>query len=81
MKLKNAAPNGMIARKIMVVACIVNSALNICALTSVLFGVHSCKRMTSASRPPKTKNVPAETPYRMPIRLWSTVVSQLHSPR
>ena len=80
MKLKKAAPNGMIARKIMVVACMVNSALNISALTMVLFGVQSCRRITSASSPPSTKNVPAETPYRMPIRLWSTVVSQLHRP-
>ncbi len=81
MKLKKAAPKGMIARKIMVVACMVNSALNICAVTSELFGVHSCSRITSASRPPMTKNVPAETPYRMPMRLWSTVVNQLHRPR
>ena len=71
----------MIARKIMVVACIVNSALNISALTSVLLGVHNCSRMTSASRPPMTKKVPADTPYRMPMRLWSTVVNQLHRPR
>jgi hypothetical protein len=27
-----------------------------------------------------TKNVAAEMPYRMPIRLWSTVVNQLHRP-
>src|SRR5438128_1744218 len=37
--------------------------------------------MTRASRPPMTKKVPAETPYRMPMRLWSTVVNQLHRPR
>src|SRR5260370_11190109 len=37
--------------------------------------------MTRASRPQMTKKVPAETPYRMPMRLWSTVVNQLHRPR
>ena len=61
--MKNAAPMGMIARKIMVVACMVNSWLNIDALTSVLPGAHSCRRMTSASSPPMTKKVPADAPY------------------
>ena len=62
MKLKKAAPRGMIARKIIVVACIVNSWLNVCAVTRVLLGTHNWRRMTSASRPPMTKKVPAETP-------------------
>src|SRR5262245_30232686 len=36
--------------------------------------------MTNASRPPSRKNRKDDAPYRMPIRLWSTVVIQLHSP-
>src|SRR5215217_4331486 len=36
--------------------------------------------MSSASTPPTRKNRNAVTPYRMPMRLWSTVVIQLHRP-
>src|SRR5438128_9480838 len=36
--------------------------------------------MISASRPPTRKKTSAVTPYRTPIRLWSTVVTQLHHP-
>ena len=76
MKLKKAALSGMIARKIMVVPCMVNSSLKRCAPTSVPSGCASCRRMISASMPPTTKKKNAETPYRMPMRLWSTVVIQ-----
>jgi len=60
--LKNAAESGMIARKTMVVPCIVNSWLNVSALTSVLSGRANWSRMNSASRPPIRKNTKAETP-------------------
>ena len=52
----------MIARNTMVVPCMVNSALNVSALTTVLFGRASCSRMINASIPPTAKNVSAVTP-------------------
>src|ERR1041384_5986234 len=70
----------MTPRKIMVVPCIVNSELNVSALTSVLSGFISWTRMMSASIPPIRKKRNAVVPYRMPIRLWSTVVIQLQMP-
>ena len=80
MKLKNMALSGMIARKIMVVPCIVNSWLYVSGDRNVLFGVPSWIRSSSASMPPIRKKTKAVAPYRMPMRLWSTVVSQLHRP-
>src|ERR1041385_862916 len=70
----------MTPRKIMVVPCIVNRELNVSALTSVLSGFISWTRMISASIPPSRKKVNAVQPYRIPIRLWSTVVIQLQMP-
>ena len=49
----------MIAMKIMVVPCIVNSWLYVSADTSVPFGPYSCSRMISASMPPTTKKASA----------------------
>ena len=60
----------------MVVPCMVNSSLKRSAPTRVLSGRASCRRMISASMPPTRKKMNAEVPYRIPIRLWSTVVSQ-----
>ena len=68
-QLKKAAPRGMIARKIIVSACIVNSWLNCCASTTVPFGTASCARMANASTPPIMKKSMAVTPYRVPMRL------------
>ena len=79
MKLKKAADNGINARKIIVVPCIVNSSLNVSALTKSLSGFMSCQRISIASRPPISKNTNAVAPYRMPMRLWSVVVIQLQS--
>src|ERR1041385_65033 len=70
----------MTPRKTMVVPCIVKSELNVSALTSVLSGFISWRRMISASMPPIRKKMNAVLPYRMPIRLWSTVVIQLQIP-
>ena len=57
MKLKNAADSGMSARNTIVVPCIVNSWLNVSALTpSPPSGRASWARMMSASRPPIRKN-------------------------
>ena len=80
MKLKNAAPRGMTARKIIVVPCIVNIVLYCGAVSSVLLGTMSCRRMSRASQPPTRKKNRANEPYRKPIFLWSTVVSQLMRP-
>src|SRR3954451_5460462 len=41
------------------------------------FGVASCARIRSASTPPARKKPRLATMYMIPIRLWSTVVSQL----
>ena len=78
--MKNAAPIGITPRKIIVVACIVNSWLNTSGLTSWASGVASCTRMYIASMPPVRNMMKAVTPYRMPIFLWSIVVSQSQIP-
>jgi len=80
MKLKNAAPIGMTTRKIIVVPCIVNISLYCADVRNVLFGTASWMRIRSASMPPKMKKNRPEAPYRKPILLWSTVVSQLMRP-
>src|SRR6476619_5853480 len=41
------------------------------------FGRASCERISSAMIPPATKKARLVRMYRIPIRLWSTVVSQL----
>ena len=58
----------------------VNIALNQSADTRVASDVASWRRMMPASMPPTMKKKNAEKPYSAPIRLWSTVVSQLHRP-
>src|SRR5690348_11615673 len=63
-RLKNAADNGMIAMKIMVVPCIAKS----------------CERMNRASMPPITNHAMAVYMYSWPIFLWSVVASQLQMP-
>ena len=51
----------MMARKIIVSACIVNSWLNTLALMSVEFGEANWIRMRPASRPPTRKKKQAVT--------------------
>ena len=62
MKLKNMALSGMIARKIMVVPCIVNSWLYVSGDRNVLFGDPSWMRSRSASMPPIRKKRNAVDP-------------------
>ncbi len=50
-------------------------------MTSVLFGAPSCRRIISASTPPRQKKTNVVTMYMIPIRLWSVVVIQLVQPR
>ena len=69
MKLKNAADSGIMARKIIVVPCIVNNSLNAWAPMKSLSGLMSCQRISIASSPPINRKANAVTPYRMPIRL------------
>src|SRR6478609_104806 len=70
----------MIPRKIIEVPCIVNTCLYISGVRKVWSGACSCHRIKSASQPPIRKKMKAEAPYRIPMRLWSTVVSQLLIP-
>ena len=70
----------MTPRKIIVVPCMVNSWLYMRAVTKSLSGRASCVRMARASTPPIRKYSIANAPYRMPIFLWSTVVSQSVQP-
>ncbi len=72
---------GTTNRNTIVVPCIVNSWLYVCGLTSVFSGAPSCRRIISASAPPRMKNTNVRTMYMIPIRLWSVVVSQLMKPR
>ena len=70
----------MTPKKIIVVACIVKSWLNTSGLTSWASGVASWARMYSASIPPVENMMKAVTPYKIPIFLWSIVVSQSQIP-
>jgi hypothetical protein len=63
------ALSGMIARKIMLVPCIVNSWLYVSGSRKLLSARASWTRMSSASSPPSRKKKNAVLPYRMPIRL------------
>ena len=62
MKLKNMALSGMIARKIMVVPCMVNSWLYVSGRRNVLFGDPSWIRSSMASMPPIRKKMKAVVP-------------------
>src|SRR6266542_4443087 len=70
----------MTTRKIIVTPCIVKNSLYVDADRILPFGCASWSRMNRASIPPITKNANAVIPYRIPIRLWSTVVIQLQNP-
>jgi hypothetical protein len=60
--LKKAALNGMMARKIIVVPCMVKRALKVWALTTALSGRASCSRISRASVPPSRKKARALLP-------------------
>src|SRR4030081_346816 len=74
-------PNGMMNRKIITVACIVKIWLHSSGSIGGDPGSASWVRTSSAARPPRTKKMKVETMYRMPIFLWSVVVSQAPPPR
>ena len=52
----------MMTKKIMVVPCMVNMALNQSAEINEISAWASCKRIRPASMPPTRKNMKAETP-------------------
>ena len=62
MKLKNIAESGMMARKIIVVPCIVNSWLYVSGDRKVFSGVPSWIRSSNASIPPIRKKKKAVAP-------------------
>src|SRR6266511_1176317 len=70
----------MTTRKIIVTPCMVKNSLYVEADRIVPFGCANWSRMNRASIPPMRKNAKAVMPYRIPIRLWSTVVIQLQNP-
>src|SRR6266508_4325114 len=70
----------MTTRKIIVTPCMVKHWLYVEADRIVPFGRANWSRMNRASIPSMRKNAKAVMPYRIPIRLWSTVVIQLQNP-
>src|SRR5438067_1616503 len=76
-KLAKTARIGTMTRKIIVVPCIVMTSLYEFFVRKCSFGVASCERMRSARIPPATNHMSDVAMYRIPIRLWSTVTSQL----
>src|SRR5919199_3304382 len=70
----------MITRKIMVVPCMVNTALYAPGCRKVLRGTASWMRIRSASSPPSSMKPKLVTRYRMPMSLWSTVVNHRNAP-
>jgi hypothetical protein len=71
-------PNGMMNRKIITEAWMVKIWLYSSALNGGASGSASCRRTSSAARPPSRKKMNVLTMYMIPIFLWSGVVS--HSP-
>jgi hypothetical protein len=76
-KLAKPARIGMTTRKIIVVPCIVITWLYESCVSTWLPGTASCVRMRSARIPPATNHMRDVAMYMIPIRLWSTVTSQL----
>ena len=80
-KLPSAAGiDGMMKRNTMIAPCSVNMRLYVSAPMIVRPGVSSSRRTRSAKMPPRMNANRIEARYMMPIRLWSSVVSQLFRP-
>jgi len=69
--------NGTTTRKIIVVPCIVITWLYESFVRKCSPGVASCERMRRARIPAATNHMSDVAMYMIPIRLWSTVTSQL----
>src|SRR6266849_1831969 len=76
-KLAKPARIGMTTRKIIVVPWNVITSLYEFFVRKCSFGVASCARISSAAMPPPPKNTSDVQMYIIPIRLWSSVTSQL----
>src|SRR5687767_958353 len=70
----------MPTRNTIVVPCMVNISLYCDAVRTLPFGPASWSRISSASIPAITIQNSEMPQYMMPMRLWSTVVNQLHAP-
>ena len=78
-KLAKPARIGTTTRKIIVVPWNVITSSYEFFVRMCSFGVASCARMSSAAMPPPPKKKSDVTMYMIPMRLWSTVTSQLAS--
>src|ERR1700730_10273148 len=76
-KLAKPARIGTTKRKIIEVPWNVITSLYEFFVRKFSFGTASCARMSRAAMPPPPKNTSAVQMYMIPIRLWSTVTSQL----
>ena len=76
--LANPANSGVANSSSMIVPCIVNSWLYCSGLsTTCRPGSTSSARISRASRPPIMKKTNEEMKYRLPMTLWSVVVTHL----
>ena len=75
-KLANPSSHGITAKKIIVVPCIVKSALYAPGPMKSPRGWASWIRIKRASSPARAKKTAEVTRYMIPIFLWSTVVNQ-----
>src|SRR4030088_311285 len=76
-KLAKPARIGTTTRKIIDVPWNVITSLYEFFVKKFSFGTASCARMSRAAMPPPPKNTSAVQMYMIPMRLWSSVTSQL----
>ena len=75
-----AGIDGMMNTKTMIAPWSVKALLYVSESMKFLPAVKSSVRTATASSPPTRKNASTDTRYMTPMRLWSTVVSQLMIP-
>ena len=76
--LANPANSGVANSSSMIVPCMVNSWLYCSGLSTTCSpGWNSSARMSSAMTPPNMKQTNEVMKYRLPITLWSVVVTHL----
>ena len=78
-KLAKPARIGTTTRKTIVVPWNVSTSSYEFFVRRCSFGVASCARISSAAMPPPPKKTSDVQMYMIPMRLWSTVTSQLAS--
>ena len=67
--------DGMRKNHTITTPCKVNNRLYVSVVTRLPCGVINWRRIIVAAQPPMKKNTVIESRYKMPIRLWSWVVS------